>query len=378
MSKERVLSEQEIENFLIGAEILGTGGGGGRQWALAMLETLKERGKRISIIDPKELPEDALIVGAAGVGGGVEREVREKILKKFGEMPGMRDYMKRVSLAEKMMVGELGEEVSAYLAFELGCGNTILPAVVAAMSDKPVVDGDCNGRAVPEVELCTLNVVGIPFTPMVIVTPWMESMIVKRVVDYSRAEDISRYIAVASGGSCLIMGAPIRGKILPSAIVKNTISKSIKLGQAIREALDKGRDPVDAAVKAINGYLLFKGKVTGFRREERGGFMWGEHTYEGVEEYSGKKLRIWFKNENLISYLDDKPYVCGPDLLCVVDSKTGRGLSNWGTEFTEGRGISIIGVKADDIWRTDRGLKIFNPRHFGFDIEYKPIEEFFK
>lgn len=378
MSKERVLSEQEIEDFLTGAEILGTGGGGGRQWALAMLQSLKERGKRISIIDPKDLPEDALVVGAAGVGGGVEREVREKILRKFGELPGMRDYMKRVSLAEKMMVGELGEEISAYLAFELGCGNTILPAVVAALSDKPVVDGDCNGRAVPEVELCTLNVVGIPFTPMVIVTPWMESMIVKRVVDYSRAEDISRYIAVASGGSCLIMGSPIRGKMLPNAIVKNTISKSIRLGQAIREANEKGRDPVDAAVKTLNGYLLFKGKVTGFRREEKGGFMWGEHTYDGVGEYSGRKFKIWFKNENLISYLDEKPYVCGPDLLCVVDSKTGRGLSNWGAEFTEGREVSIIGVKADDIWRTDRGLKIFNPRHFGFDIDYKPIEEFFK
>ena len=378
MSKERVLSEQEIDDFLIGAEILGTGGGGGRQWALAMLESLKEREKRIRIIDPNDLPEDALIVGAAGVGGGVEKEVREKILRKFGEMPSMRDYMKRVSLAEKMMVGELGEEISAYLAFELGCGNTILPAVVAALSDKPVVDGDCNGRAVPEVELCTLNVVGIPFTPMVIVTPWMESMIVKRVVDYSRAEDISRYIAVASGGSCLIMGAPIRGRMLPNAIVKNTISKSIKLGQAIREAVDKGRDPVDAAVKALDGYLLFKGKVTGFRREERGGFMWGEHTYEGVGEFSGKKFRIWFKNENLISFLDEEPYVCGPDLLCVLDSKTGRGLSNWGAEFTEGREVSVIGVKADDIWRTNRGLKIFNPRHFGFEIEYKPIEEFFK
>jgi DUF917 family protein len=378
MSKEIILSDQQIEDFLTGAEILGTGGGGGRQWALAMLQSLKEMGKSVRIIDPKDLPEDALIVGAAGVGGGVEKEVREKILKKFGAMPSMRDYLKRASLAEKMMVGELGEEISAYLAFELGCGNTILPAVIAALGDKPVVDGDCNGRAVPEVELCTLNVVGIPFTPMVIVTPWMESMVVKRVVDYSRAEDISRYIAVASGGSCLIMGSPIRGKMLPNSIVKNTITKSIKLGEAIRRARDKGKDPVEAAVKALDGYLLFKGRVTEFSREERGGFMWGEHKYEGVDEFAGRRFKIWFKNENLISYLDDKPYVCGPDLLCVVDSKTGGGLSNWGAEFTKGREVSIIGVKADDIWRTERGLKIFNPKHFGFDIEYKPIEEFFK
>jgi len=376
--RERKLSEIEIEAFLDGAEILGTGGGGGRQWADVMLKIMREKGKEIKIVDPKEVPEDALIVGSAGVGGGVEKEVKEKILKKFGRTPGMADFMKTVHLAEKMMVGYTGEEISAFLAFELGCGNTILPAVVAALGDKPVVDGDCNGRAVPEIELCTLNVVGIPFTPIAIVTPWMETMMVKKVVDYGRAEDICRYMAVVSGGSCLIMSTPIRGKVLPDSIVLNTITRSIDLGNAIRRARDKGRDPVEAAVNSLGAHLLFKGKVTHFERDERGGFMWGEHRYEGTDEFEGKKFRIWYKNENQISFLDEKPYVCGPDLLCVIDSKSGKGLSNWGTDFAEGREISVIGLKADRLWRTKRGLEIYNPRHFGFDIDYKPIEEFFK
>lgn len=376
--KEKHLSEQEIEDFLGGAEILGTGGGGGRGWADMMLQFMREYGKEVKIADPMEVAEDALIVGAAGVGGGVEKAVREKILKKFGKMPEMADFMKTVSLAEKMMVGYTGEEISAFLAFELGCGNTILPGVIASLSDKPVIDGDCVGRAVPEIELCTLNVVGLPFTPIAIVTPWMETMMVKKVVDYERAEDICRYMAVVSGGSCLIMSSPIRGKVLTESIVPNTITKSIKLGAAIRKANDKGKDPVEAAVNSLDAYLLFKGKVTHFEREERGGFMWGEHRYEGLDDYEGKKFRIWYKNENLISYLDEKPYVCGPDLLCAVDSKTGQGLSNWGTDFEKGRSVAVIGVKADRLWRTKRGLEIFNPRHFGYDLDYKPIEKFFK
>ena len=376
--KEKYLSEQEIEDFLDGAEILGTGGGGGREWANMMLQFMREKGKEIKIVDPKDVPEDALIVGAAGVGGGVEKEVREKILKKFGKMPEMVDFMKTVNLAEKMMVGYTGEEISAFLAFELGCGNTILPAVVAALGDKPVIDGDCVGRAVPEIELCTLNVSGLPFTPIAIVTPWMETMMVKKVVDYGRAEDICRYMAVVSGGSCLIMSSPIRGKVLTESIVSNTITRSVKLGASIKEAKDRGKDPVEAAVKSLDAYLLFRGKVTHFDREERGGFMWGEHKYEGVDEFEGKKFRIWYKNENLVSFLDEKAYVCGPDLLCVMDSETGKGLSNWGTDFAEGREVSVIGVKADKLWRTKRGLEIFNPRHFGFDLDYKPIEEFFE
>ena len=240
--KEKYLSEQEIEDFLTGAEILGTGGGGGREWADMMLKFMRDRGKEIRIADPKEVPEDALIVGVAGLGGGVEEAVKEKIMKKFGKSPEMADFMRTVSLAEKMMVGYTGEEISAFLAFELGCGNTILPAVIASLSDKPVIDGDCVGRAVPEIELCTLNVTGLPFTPIAIVTPWMETMMVKKVVDYERAEDICRYMAVVSGGSCLIMSCPIRGKVLTESIVPNTITKSIKLGASIRVANDKGKD----------------------------------------------------------------------------------------------------------------------------------------
>jgi hypothetical protein len=371
----KVLTKRDIDDFLAGAEILGTGGGGGISWARGMLEYIDEYDKKISLIDPTDVPEEALVVGAAGVGGGVTPDVREKIEKKFGARPSMKDFMKTGILAEKMLSGYLGENIYAYLAFELGCGNTILPACIAAMNDKPVVDGDCNGRAVPEIELCTLNVKGIPFTPISIVTPWMESMIVKRVYDYSRAEDFCRAIAVASGGSCMTMGAPIRGKELPDSIVKNTISGSVELGKAIRTANGKGRDPVEAAVKAVEGYLLFRGKVSHFEREERGGFMWGEHRYDGVSDYEGKKFRVYYKNENMISWLDGKPYVTGPDFLCALDSKTGQGLSNWGDDFAEGRDVAVIGVPADDIWRSPEGLEIFNPGHFGFDIKYRPIEK---
>lgn len=372
---EKNLSKQNIEDFLSGAEILGTGGGGGIQWARGMLEFIDEYDKKIKLIDPHEVHEDELVAGAAGVGGGVTKEIREKVDKKFGARPSMKEFMKTSILAEKLLSGYLGENISAFLAFELGCGNTILPACIAAMNDKPVVDGDCNGRAVPEIELCTLNVKGISFTPIAIVTPWMETMIVKRVFDYSRAEDFCRAIAVASGGSCMTMGAPVRGGQLPDSIVKNTITGSIKLGEAIRQANNKGKDPVEAAVKAVDGYLLFRGKVTHFEREERGGFMWGEHRYDGVGDYKGKEFRIWYKNENQISWLNDESYVTCPDFLCVLDAKTGQGLSNWGDDFAEGREIAVLGVRADDIWRSPRGLGIFNPGHFGFEIEYKPIEK---
>ena len=372
---ERILSRDEIEDFLIGAEILGTGGGGGVEWARMMLKYIWDRGKELRLIDPRDVPGDALVYGAAGVGGGVEEEILERIRRRLGGLPPRERYMERAVLVEKLMSGYLGEEPYALLAFELGCGNTMLPACIAAMVDKPLIDGDCCGRAVPEIELCTLNLAGIPFTPIAAVTPWMETILIKKALDYGRAEDLCRYLAVASGGGVTIDSAPLRGRELMRSITPNTVTWAMEVGRAIREARKVRRSPIEALLEATDGHLLFEGRVTAFKREGRSGFIWGEHRYEGVGPYEGHRFRVWFKNENLISWLDEEPYVTCPDLLCAVDAETGRGLSNWGEGFREGRRIAIIGVKAADIWRSEEGVRLFNPRHFDFDIDYRPLEE---
>jgi len=106
--------------------------------------------------------------------------------------------------------------------------------------------------------------------------------------------------------------------------------------------------------------------------------MWGEHHYEGIGDFSNHKFRVRYKNENLLSWLDDKPYVTCPDLLCVLDVQNGKGLSNWGTDFNVGREVAVVGYKINPLWRTKRGLEIFNPAHFGSDIKYRPIENVVK
>ena len=86
-------------------------------------------------------------------------------------------------------------------------------------------------------------------------------------------------------------------------------------------------------------------------------------------------MRIWFKNENLISWLDDRPYITCPDLITILDPETGYALSNFTDEINPGREVAVIAIKAPEIWRTDRGLELLSPRYFGFDIPYRPMEE---
>jgi len=48
----------------------------------------------------------------------------------------------------------------------------------------------------------------------------------------------------------------------------------------------------------------------------------GPHGRRG-RGYAGHHLKIWYKNENHISWLDEKPYITSPDGLNVIDPKTG-------------------------------------------------------
>ena len=97
---------------------------------------------------------------------------------------------------------------------------------------------------------------------------------------------------------------------------------------------------------------------------------------KGTRPYSGHDMKIWYKNEHHISWLDGEPYVTSPDGINVVDVETGWGLANfWPAEWEPGRKVAVVGVKAEDRWETPMGLKLFGPRHFRFNIPHTPLNE---
>lgn len=74
-----------------------------------------------------------------------------------------------------------------------------------------------------------------------------------------------------------------------------------------------------------------------------------------------------------MSWLDGKPYVTSPDIFSAVDVETGEPKIN--PSITEGDKLAIISMKAREQFRTVKGLEILGPKHFGFDIDYTPIEK---
>lgn len=372
----RTLSREELENYVIGSTILGCGGGGGARSGLGMIEDALEKGFKFQLADISELPQDKRLCILAGVGGGVSKEDRERVAPYLERFPRTRGRSpERLRRVAKELADYIGEEIYAYIAAETGPMNGILPMYLNAVEGKPCVDGDPCGRAKPEMGISLTNVAGIPITPLAMLTPFNEIVILKSAVDDHRAEDITRFVAVASGGGVTVARCPAKVEDYARAIVPGQVTRCIKIGAAIRKAREKGDDPLEAFMKASGAYKLFEGKVASHDREGRRGFGWGNWYINGLNEFEGKKLRVWFKNEYLVSWLDGKPYVSGPDLLCIVDPKTGEGISSGrGAEYLD-KEVTVFGISAHERWKTPKGIEMFGPKHFGFDFEYIPIED---
>jgi DUF917 family protein len=269
----------------------------------------------------------------------------------------------------------MDQEVTALVRSE-AAGATATALLLAADMGIPTLDGGITGRAVPEVQQSIPWINGIASVPTAIITPWGDEIIIKHAVDEYRVEDIGRAIAVASGGSAIITMTPMSGTQLEKGVIPGNLSEALLFGKTVREARKANLDPIDALLEVSGGYKLFQGVVT--RSDERGerGFNWVEAQFRGVDEFHGNTYRIYVKNENIVGWLNGKVDAVSPDYIYNLDPETGESTLGVGIGgYVVGEEVVIVGVPAPPQWRSDRGIELMGPRHFGFDFDYVPLEQ---
>lgn len=363
----KVLNEEDVKNLIVGATILGTGGGGDPKEGLKTLLNDLKAGRKLNLASTSDLNPESLVVCAyfcgsispPGEGSGSQKlELNQEMLK-----------------ALKILERRMGEKVSAVIPTEIGGGNTAVAFHLASILKVPVFDGDQVGRAAPELNQSTYIIHGVKAAPSVITDLHGNIVVVEDYVDVSSYESIARNLAIAFGGSVFIIDSPVTIAKADKIAVKNTISRAIDLGKAINDARKSRKNPFDAAVRFLNGFKIFRGFIKRHSLKVDKGFLTGYIEIEGVEEWKGQRFKIWVKNENIIGWRNGRVVVMAPDLICTVD-KNCNGVTN--SEIKIGMELALIGVKAPDIWRTPKGIELFGPRHFGFDFDYVPIEELVK
>ena len=57
----------------------------------------------------------------------------------------------------------------------------------------------------------------------------------------------------------------------------------------------------------------------------------------------------------------------------MTDGDSGEPVAN--PHYSPGALVDVVGVQAAAAWRSERGLAVLGPRHFGFDVDYLPLAE---
>jgi len=371
----RIVNEQDARDFVRGCTFMGTGGGGDPEDGFKWLRSALDEDLVLTFTPHEKIDDEAWTVCPFLMGSIAPHT------------PETKQKMKELGLAEPTVQSVQAEavrlleeharvEIKAIVPIELGGSNTPGALVAGAKLGITVVDGDYTGRAIPEIPQTTPYLNGLTLWPIASVDRYGNKALILESTGYAMAERIGKFIAAASFGLAGQAGFLFKGKEMKRVVIPGTLSRCLEIGRMIRAARESARDPVDKIVEALNGWLLFRGKVTGKDWEDREGYYWGTHTITGTGDFSGHEFKIWFKNENHISWFDDKPYVTSPDMLIVVDAETGEPYSN--AQIEVGHQVAVVGLRAVEQFRSQKGINILGPRHFGFDIDYKPIEDLVK
>jgi DUF917 family protein len=358
------LSLEEANNMVNGAQILATGGGGDFNKAKRKIEQIYTNQGRFKIQKIDEFEPNDMICIIGEVGGGISSKDMKYVeyLEKTTDnimieaVNGLEDY--------------LGTEFAGFVSTEMGPGNIVVPLEVGSLMDRVVVDGDMCGRSKPMISISTTRVADIAITPLTITNVYGDRIILKKSVSDKRAEDICRVISRVSNGSIGVARCPMKIEDAKRAVISGTISQAIRLGESIKNANKFQQDIIPVIERESNSQLVFIGTVEHFTRVEEGGFTSGTIKLKSHQS----SLKLWYKNEFLLLWIDEKPHISCPDSILVVNRLTGEGLSPWTNAFQEENlEVAVFFKPSAPIWRTRKGLKIFGPQLFDKNWKYKPF-----
>ena len=354
----RPLAFEELDHLSTGAWILGTGGGGDPYQAVLELKELYRQGRTVTLVDPLELDDEALIacVGMTGAPLVVQERLNDAAI---------------MAQTVRMMERYIGRRFDGIMLWEIGGANCLQPFLAAAHLGLPVIDCDAMGRAFPQADMCTFAICGLPAHPWTMVDIRGNSIIFAEAEDWFWMERMTRRACAVFGSAAATCKAPRSGLETKTCTVLHTVTKALGIGAAVQAARETHGDVVAAIVERENGVVLFTGKVGDVERRATEGHLRGHLSIEGLEQDQGRRFVLDFQNEFSIGWIDGVVRVTVPDLICVLDSISGEAIGTETARF--GQRVTIIVLPAPDILLSEAGLRHVGPRAFGYNLDFKSV-----
>lgn len=343
------LKKENIKNILLGASLLGTGGGG--RYSLAE-KTLREITNIVSLVPIESVRQKELIITAYMVGG----------LRSKG------DLGTGISRSIDLLKKALNKNIKFLIPVEIGPTAVINLLNIASKLDLPVIDGDLVGfRAAPEiyVEAITLN--NVNRLPIAAVNLDGDSLVLYETSNIEKIETILRTFSAQSKSETYVAGYPIYKREIENYFGKESLSFAQKIGEILsRNTVEK-----DLINSFLSLGLLFidKGIITKQEDNDVNGFTKGK-----IRIVTAKKdtYEVVYKNEFLVLLKNNKVICTSPDSILLLDSALRRGINN--SEKNVNKQVYLFSMKAIPQWRTSEGRKLFSSRNLGYNYEQKLME----
>ncbi|SHG74974.1 DUF917 domain-containing protein [Flagellimonas flava] len=355
----RKIGTKEIEYIAMGSTVLGTGGGGDPYIGKLLVKQAMKTYGEVNLIAAEELKDNALVVPIAAFGAPMI--LVEKLFSG-------NEFTK----AFEMMEEYLGKKIDAVMPAEAGGLNGVIPFAVATQKNIPIVDADGMGRAFPRLEMVTFTLHNIPVSPIAQADE-KGNRNIYHTIDNVWGETLVGATTIQMGGSCAIGCYPMSGAQVKKAAVHGIVSYAQKLGEAILDAKDKNRSPLDSLIQEAAAIKLFTGKISNVTIKTEGRWNKGICEILGLDENQGSRMELDFQNEFLMAKKDGLPVAITPDLIVLIDAENAQPITAEAVQF--GTRVVVLGMKANKQWRTPEGIVLGGPQKFGYKEKFSPIEE---
>ncbi len=355
MSPEREITWDDLESLSIGTNILGTGGGGDSYLEFLNCRKLYRQGHRFRLIDAEALDDDDLAAEVSFMGATLVANER---------------FADPENCVEPAYAMEryLGRPFTAVMSGEIGGGNGMMPLLAAAAMHLPMVDADTMGRAFPEMQMSSFVIRGMDLFPFTLADVRDNEVIITEAAGPLWVERVGRVICTEVGSMAATCRPPRSGRDVKRNGVLCSVSRAMRIGEAVRRARAGHGDPIAAILDAEGGIPLFRGKVIDVARRTTAGFVRGRARIEGFGDHAGESFDVDFQNEFTIGWIDGAVAVMVPDLICILDALSGEAI---GTETIRyGQRVAIVSLPAAPVLTSDAGLAYVGPRAFGYDMDY--------
>lgn len=376
--KEWIISETDLDYIRVGSYILGCGGGGTPYPMYLETRNMIRNGAVIKVVNLFDITQKTKGEGKfISVGYAGSPTVNDEQL-----------HGRELPIAAEALFNFINERPDGVLALEIGGGNgfTSMYCGASTMMDSPVIDADLMGRAYPthnQVLPCALS--ETPFWRYTSASDGNgNDFLITGAQNDHYVEKMLRAALSQVGCRVGVVNTPMTSKQLESMTVHHSISTAWRIGKAVLEArqdLDFENLPtriLKAVGGSVSGRQIFEGKIVGVEKKLMLGHVYGEVV---IENQQGDKLKIPFKNENILAEVQRSGHgswecVCSvPDLISVCYADSGEACGT--PDYRYGIFVFVIAFAPSTQWTaTERAMNLGGPKAFGppFDrVTYKPV-----